>query len=133
MSRHPPTSTRTDTRFPYTTLFRSLADAALFSCRRSLRSGCGHVLVILFDGARILALGIDVAIDEFDDRDRRRVGRTDARLDDAGIAAVAVFVARRDHGEQLDELRVGHHPALRATAIAPPPAVGQPDQVLALG
>src|SRR3546814_2782044 len=101
MSRHPPTSTRTDTRFPYTTLFRSLADAALFSCRRSRRSGCGHVLVILFDGARILALGIDVAIDEFDDRDRRRVGRTDARLDDAGIAAVA---RSEEHTSELQSL-----------------------------
>src|SRR3546814_17830184 len=33
MIRRPPRSTRTDTLFPYTTLFRSVAVAADFSCR----------------------------------------------------------------------------------------------------
>src|SRR3546814_1641822 len=46
MIRRPPRSTRTDTLFPYTTLFRSGADS-IFSMRRSeLRSG-GTVQIAL--------------------------------------------------------------------------------------
>src|SRR3546814_9795876 len=36
MIRRPPRSTRTDTRFPYTTLFRSAMDATNRSCRECL-------------------------------------------------------------------------------------------------
>src|SRR3546814_2865882 len=38
MIRRPPRSTRTDTLFPYTTLFRSLSTSAQFSPRSSLRN-----------------------------------------------------------------------------------------------
>src|SRR3546814_20565499 len=37
MIRRPPRSTRTDTLFPYTTLFRSLAGAGAFDCIESDR------------------------------------------------------------------------------------------------
>src|SRR3546814_8118551 len=43
MIRRPPRSTRTDTLFPYTTLFRSPAWAAIGSCIRNpvtFRAGC---------------------------------------------------------------------------------------------
>src|SRR3546814_16169480 len=39
MRRRPPRSTRTDTLFPYTTLFRSLAGAAVLALNLS---GCGE-------------------------------------------------------------------------------------------
>src|SRR3546814_5833380 len=35
MIRRPPRSTRTDTLFPYTTLFRSLPDCSTLTCRRA--------------------------------------------------------------------------------------------------
>src|SRR3546814_6665845 len=41
MIRRPPRSTRTDTLFPYTTLFRSDADDVLVTIDRALREG-GH-------------------------------------------------------------------------------------------
>lgn len=63
-------------------------------------SGC---LLLIFVGvlhrARILALGGDVAVDQLDDRDRRRVGGAQAGLDDAGIAALALGVALGQHVE----------------------------------
>src|SRR3546814_14442863 len=48
MIRRPPRSTRTDTLFPYTTLFRSSADTRIASCAplfffRSLRQAAGLV------------------------------------------------------------------------------------------
>src|SRR3546814_7642106 len=65
-----------------------LSDAALDLLTKRRSSGFGHILVILFDRTRILALGIDVAVDEFDDRDRCRVRSADAGLDHAGVTAV---------------------------------------------
>src|SRR4051812_35051440 len=54
-------------------------------------------------------LGIDVAVDELDDRHRRIVAVTEAGLDDAGIAALAVLVAGRQRVEQLaDLIQVAH-------------------------
>src|SRR5580704_4651282 len=49
----------------------------------------------------ILALGLDVAIDELDHRDRRVVAVAEARLHDAQIAAVTLLVAWADDLEQL--------------------------------
>src|SRR3546814_5219511 len=43
MIRRPPRSTRTDTLFPYTTLFRSLADGVLFG---ALALGLGRAVVV---------------------------------------------------------------------------------------
>src|SRR5271157_6280726 len=59
------------------------------------------------DRTRILALGLDVAVDELDHRQRRVVAGAEARLHDAGVAAVAVLVARADDVDQLgDEVGV---------------------------
>src|SRR5271166_6394691 len=51
-------------------------------------------LVGVLSRARVLALGLDVPIDEFDHRHRGVVARAKSRLHDARIAAVAVLVAR---------------------------------------
>src|SRR3546814_7609081 len=42
MIRRPPRSTRTDTLFPYTTLFRSSADAVFIAVGTPSRRGDGH-------------------------------------------------------------------------------------------
>src|SRR5580693_10647124 len=61
------------------------------------------------NGTGILALGLDVAIDELDHSDWRGIAIAEAGLHDAGIAAVAVLVARTDHLEQLlDHGEVAH-------------------------
>ena len=52
----------------------------------------------------VLALGIDVAIDEFDHGHRGVVAVAEAGLDDAGVAALAVLVAGRQNVEQLLDL-----------------------------
>src|SRR3546814_8657176 len=44
MIRRPPRSTRTDTLFPYTTLFRSVVLALAFVPRRQIDEGHTHVL-----------------------------------------------------------------------------------------
>src|SRR3546814_16338448 len=85
-----------------------LSDAALDLLTKRRSSGFGHILVILFDRTRILALGVDVAIDEFDDRDRCRVRSADAGLDHAGLTAVAILVAFGEDAEQLHQLRFTH-------------------------
>src|SRR3546814_1507468 len=76
--------------------------------KRFVRSASGGSIqiVIAHDRPRILALGRNVAVDELDDRHRRRIRRADAGLDDAGIAALAIGVTRAEHVEQLGELRV---------------------------
>src|SRR5271157_102418 len=59
------------------------------------------------DRTRILALGLDVAVDELDHRYRRVVAGAEARLHDAGVAAVAALVARAEDVDQLlDEVGV---------------------------
>src|ERR1700704_890937 len=68
---------------------------------RSHRGGGVGVGPRLLHRAGIQALGIDVTLDELDHRDRRVVAVAKARLHDAGIAAVAVLVARAQHVEQL--------------------------------
>src|SRR5215472_15835880 len=74
---------------------------------RMKKGPCGPLIAairlrgLLFDRTGVLALGIDVAIDELDHRERRAVAIAEARLHDAGIAAVALLVARADHVEQL--------------------------------
>src|SRR5690606_18911811 len=46
-------------------------------------------LVLVLDGAAVLALRIHIAIDQFDDRHRRGVRRAVTGLDDAAIATLA--------------------------------------------
>src|SRR5256885_11547 len=67
---------------------------------------------------RVLTLGGDVAVDELDHRNWRRVGRTDAGLDHARVAAVTIGVARREHVEQFGELDLVHQPRVGQTAVA---------------
>ncbi len=63
----------------------------------------------LLDRAGIQPLRIDVAIDEFDHRNRRGIAVAEAGLHHAGIAAVALLVARADHvKELLDHGEVAH-------------------------
>src|SRR6202047_3797179 len=52
----------------------------------------------------IEALGIDVAVDEFDHGHRRVVAVAEAGLDDAGIAALPVLVAGGENIEQFPGL-----------------------------
>src|SRR3546814_19931696 len=54
MIRRPPRSTRTDTLFPYTTLFRSKQEEKRRSCRRDDK---GDEHAVPYDGARVGALG----------------------------------------------------------------------------
>src|ERR1019366_5625714 len=73
------------------------------------RPGCRFVDLLLLRRPGILALGLDVAVDELDHRLRGAVAVTEASLEHAGIAALAVLVARADHVEQfLDHGDVAH-------------------------
>src|SRR5215510_12292980 len=65
--------------------------------RRSGRS----LRLLLVRRAGILAPGVDVAVDEFDHRDRRRVAVAEPGLEHARVAAVALLVARTDDVEEL--------------------------------
>src|SRR3546814_9685113 len=66
MIRRPPRSTRTDTLFPYTTLFRSRRGAAVPQRRIAVRVGedkaFGQEAVAIDIAAGRIGLGIDVAI-----------------------------------------------------------------------
>src|SRR3546814_2604959 len=64
MIRRPPRSTRTDTRFPYTTLFRSVPEAHNFACLEQSENGLlpvrcetwrGMIFINLDDNAQPLA------------------------------------------------------------------------------
>src|SRR3546814_2665072 len=61
MSRRPPRSTRTDTLFPYATLFRSPGPASGIGSRRPGDAGEGDSLVLQILGLRVGRLAIDVA------------------------------------------------------------------------
>src|ERR1700677_671923 len=54
---------------------------------------------LLLTRPRIFALGVDVAIDEFDHRHRGVVALPEARLHYARIAALAVLLARVDNAQ----------------------------------
>src|SRR5260370_9752191 len=62
-------------------------------------------------GAGIEALGVDVAVDEFDHGHRRVIAIAKAGLDDAGIAALPVLVAGSQRVEQLPgHVAIAHLP-----------------------
>src|ERR1700727_3728309 len=80
---------------PGITRIRTIAAA---SPRRGLRSalgGCG------LHGAGVLALGLNVAIDELDHRHGGIVAGAEPRLHDPRIAAIPILVARTQHVDQL--------------------------------
>src|SRR5215813_9096578 len=84
----------------------------------------------MFGRTGILALGVDIAVDELDHRHRRVVAIAEAGLDDAGIAALAVLVAGRQRVEQL----LGHldvaHLTDRLTAHRKAALLAERDQLL---
>src|SRR5258708_17770092 len=70
--------------------------------RQRLRRLCRRFgLFVAADRARILALGVGIAVDELDDRHRRIVAVAEAGLDDAGIAARPSGVTLGEGGHQL--------------------------------
>src|SRR4029077_5721385 len=74
-----------------------------------IRSGCRRRRFVDFgrlDRAGILALGLNVTVDEFDHGLRSVVAVAKARLHDAGIATVALLVARADDIKEF--LDLGH-------------------------
>src|ERR1700677_3207595 len=105
---------------------RNTADAA------SLRGGGSRLFGACLDGPGILALGLDVAIDQLDDCTRRRIAVKEAGLHHAGIAAVALLVARAEHLEELlDHRQIAHlrervAAGMHVAALARRPAV-RPD------
>jgi len=56
---------------------------------------------VLLHRAGIQALCFDIAVDELDHPNRRRIAMTEARLEDPGVTALAILVARRQHIEEL--------------------------------
>src|SRR5438309_8045276 len=99
------------------------------------RSGSGGFVIFLagHDRARILTLRLDVAVDEFDDGDGSGVGGADAGLDDAGVAAVAAGIARRERVEELLELCVVEEPGMGEAAVRKPALLRQRHQLLDIG
>ncbi len=84
-------------------------------------------------GPEILALGRNIAVDEFDHGHRRGVRGADAGLDDAGVTAVAVGVAGGDDVEQLGELSVVHQARMGQAAVRKSALLGQRNQLLDVG
>src|SRR5581483_7728786 len=95
--------------------------------RRGLRR-LGFRLLLRRPG--VLAFGVDVAIDELDHRHRCVVAIAETGLDDAGVAAVAVLVAGRQHVEQLLDLIEVAHLADRLAAHRQPALLAERDQLL---
>src|ERR1700751_1877985 len=85
---------------------------------------------LLLHRAGVLALGIDVAIDELDHGHRGIVAVAEAGLDDAGVAALAVLVAGRQHIEQLLDLVDVAHLRDGLTAQGKAALLAERDQLL---
>src|SRR3546814_9997112 len=98
MIRRPPRSTRTDTPFPYTTLFRSLAANRVFGAR----AGPGISLQLLHaqrDALRVLVDADDLHLHRVADVDQLR------RMADAAIAHVGDVEQRsEEHTSELQSL-----------------------------
>src|SRR6185295_9243384 len=78
----------------------------------------------------ILAARIDIAVNQLDDANRRRVAVAVAGLEHAGVAAVARGVTRPEHIEQLLHHRGVAQLRGRLTARVQVAALGQRDQLL---
>src|SRR3546814_4417084 len=95
MIRRPPRSTRTDTLFPYTTLFRSIPIAAIIF---QLAADEMALLVIGVLAERLVARVAVMFLEIVDDTSRKIVG--DRRIqDDARVAIriIAYFASRDDY------------------------------------
>src|SRR3546814_18194686 len=100
MIRRPPRSTRTDTRFPYTTLFRSRPERAVDRVGDALRIGRVELVQVEEQMVAIGEAGVDRALD-------RR--------------AVRDAAARRPVARQLPPVGgVDPHPADDQIALGPP-------------
>src|SRR3546814_19902934 len=102
MIRRPPNSTRTDTLFPYTTLFRSMAaDPTRSGASGKRRSGSGGgAAAAERDDARRL-----VPVEVLVDAEEQRVGLTQAVIDGGPEAA----------GDRRGRLLPGHNQAVHQT------------------
>src|SRR6202048_2313231 len=80
--------------------------------------------------AGVLALGVDVAVDEFDHGHRGVVAVAEAGLDDAGVAALAVLVAGRPRVEQLANLILVAHFGDRLAAHRKTALLAERDELL---
>src|ERR1700751_1964556 len=94
------------------------------------RVGLRRFRFLRLDRPGILALGIDVAVDELDHRHRGVVAVAEARLDDAGVAALSVLVAGGEHIEQLLDLVGVAHFADRLAARGKPALLAERNQLL---
>src|SRR3546814_13735021 len=80
MLRRPPRSTRTDTLFPYTTLFRARPT------QHPLRTETGRLLVVAVDGRRASRGPAVVAGDDLDQRPQSHCGRHRPDCDESPYA-----------------------------------------------
>src|SRR5262249_35106740 len=96
--------------------------------RRRGSLGLGRGFALHRPGVR--ALGLDVAIDELDHRDRRGIAVAEARLANTGVAAVAVLVAGAERLEQLLDHRDVAHLGDRLTAGVEVAALAERHQFL---
>src|SRR3546814_13175134 len=94
MVRRPPRATRTDTRFPYTTLFRSLARRP----RRDLVAGLGHHLA---------GVGVDPVTDQLAAAQALGVERRAPALALAAISPGSVEVGQDLLGAHADAAAIG--------------------------
>src|SRR3546814_15624387 len=110
MIRRPPRSTRTDTLFPYTTLFRSNPDVAFVAVGTDVEDG-----VVAVDMEDIAALGVahdDVALVAVGaDIERRITGIQVKRVaalavanDDVALVAVGADIERRVAPVEVDDV-----------------------------
>jgi len=72
--------------------------------RRSRRRGRLFLGLLLLHRTGILAFSLDIAVDKLDHRLGGVVAVAEARLHDAGIAAIAALVARADDVEEFFNL-----------------------------
>src|SRR3546814_4570644 len=96
MIRRPPRSTRTDTLFPYTTLFRSVEQVAVaVNERRRVRRGAGEVRGLIAGGGD--AGG--------DDLDALGLGAEHRGVEaQAGVAEAEVGLRSEEHTSELQSL-----------------------------
>src|SRR3546814_3861838 len=110
MGRRPPRSTRTDTLFPYTTLFRSPVGGLDFEPRANQLAAERGVVKIAADDQAAVRPGIDEAVDDilgpprlpFGEARRLHLGagdRADAVRADRLVQAAAFEVGGDDYGD----------------------------------
>src|SRR3546814_11241820 len=106
MRRRPPRSTRTDTLFPYTTLFRS---ARIETMTADQTAPQGSARVVIDEATFVLPLAevIDIAkekerLGKERDKALAEIGKIDAKLGDATFAARAPEAAAEEQRERRE-------------------------------